>query len=150
MQRKRKKHSLLALWFLVLLHLLATFMVMLGDSLWEKTEEFRNSWNRNETIEKTTAGLTEIEHKQLVKNYDAKINCAGVKGQTNRKNTRKQNGRFRVKSISVCWKYIINIGKHLRAYLIHQPSDESCFIGERKEERKEILFKFPVTLALEH
>ena len=70
-------------------------MVMLGKLLSKKIEEFSNRWNRNERIEKTTAGLTEIGHKQLVKNYDAKSNRAGnrIKGQTNRNIKRKQKNQ---------------------------------------------------------
>lgn len=83
--------------FLVLLQLLATVMVRLGESLSEKTKESRNSWNRENTKEETTAGLTEVRYKELVKNYDALTNCARnrVEGQISRENKTKQIDRCR-------------------------------------------------------
>lgn len=71
-------------------------MVMLGESLSEKTKESRNSWNRKNTKEKATGGLAEIRHKELVKNYDALTSCAGnrVEGQRNRENKMKQSDRW--------------------------------------------------------
>ena len=51
---------------------------MLGEPLSEKIEEFSKSWNRNARIEKTTAGLTEIGHKQLVKDYVQKVTAQEI------------------------------------------------------------------------
>ena len=72
-------------------------MVTLGESLSEKTKESMNSWNRNDTKEKTTAGLTKIRHKEFVKNYVPLTNCPGnrVEGQINRENETKQMDRYR-------------------------------------------------------
>ena len=46
---------------------------MLGEPLSEKIEEFSINWNSNTRTEKTTVGLTERGHKQLVKDYVQKV-----------------------------------------------------------------------------
>ena len=66
---------------------------MLGEPLSEKIKELSINWNSNARTEKTTAGLTEKGHKQLVKDYVQKITAQEnrIKGPTNRNNKRKQN-----------------------------------------------------------
>ena len=82
------------------MYLLSTVMVTLGKSLSQKTNIARNSWNIHNTIDKTNVGLAEMrQKKKKVKNYDSWTKRAAnrAKGQINREDKRKQNGRYRRK-----------------------------------------------------